>query len=144
MITLILTKKNFDEPYVLNLSEEDWEFSVRLGSTLSNNDNFLTIANPNRTLSDSSDVIAFYNMLKYIPLEEFGNVILKVDNVEVFNSNDFNFYFLGLFLQYQYVRLESNVTRGSRGNRGLNIFLNFSNYSSAEAGDQGEIIEQGE
>lgn len=146
MITLVFAMKDLEEdPIVMNFLEDDWEFSIRLGSTLSNNDNFLTIANPNRHFSDSDDVVSLYNTLKLINPTDIDYVLLKVNNVEMFNSSDFNFFYKGLFLQYQYVNILSNVDRDSRGNAGLNIFINFSNFNQVTTdiedvtlGDNGE------
>ena len=127
MITLTLIRANNDTPYVLYLPEEDWEFSIRLGSERTLNDNFLTIANPDKNFSNSQDIVNFYNLLKETPPADITKVTLEVDDEEMFDSNDFNFYFLGMFLQYQFVYMETNINRGARGNKGLNIFINFSN-----------------
>ena len=98
MITLTLIQNDNETSHVLNLEEEDWEFSIRLGSNRILNDNFLTIANPDKNFSNSEDVVAFYNLLKTIPPADITKVILEVDGVKMFDSSDFNFYFLGMFL----------------------------------------------
>ena len=111
MITLTLIQNDNETSHVLNLEEEDWEFSIRLGSNRILNDNFLTIANPDKNFSNSEDVVAFYNLLKTIPPADITKVILEVDGVKMFDSSDFNFYFLGMFLQYQFVYMETNINR---------------------------------
>lgn len=123
MITLILVKKNTEEePFVLDLPEEDWEFSVRLG-TAGYNDNLLSISNVNKHLGDSQDIINLFNILRDYPKENIDYVMLKVNGLEMFNSNNLNFYYNNIFIQYVYTMSQATITKG---NYGLTLFLGFS------------------
>lgn len=123
MITLTLIKKNLEEePFILRLLEEDWEFSVRLG-TVGYNDNLLTISNVNRHLNDSQDIITFFNTVKSIPKENIDKVTLKVDDVLMIDSSNLNLYYYNIFIQYIYTMSPATI---DRGNYGLSIFLGFS------------------
>ena len=123
MITLTLFKKNpEEEPIVLILPEEDWSFSIRVG-TVGHNDNLMVINNINKHLNDSPEVINFFNILKNTDRATIEKVILKVNNAEQFDSSLVHFYYYNVFLQYIYTVAPSIL---DKGNYGLSIFLGFS------------------
>lgn len=136
MITLILFKKNIEEePLILNLPEEDWEFSIRLG-TVGYNDNLLTVSNVNKHLNDSQNILNFFLTLRDMPKETIEKVVLKVDSVEMFDSTNLNFYYNNIFIQYIYTMSQATI---NRGNYGLSLFIGFTTVNP-ETGEVENII----
>lgn len=136
MITLILIQKDIEkESFILNLPEEDWEFSIRLG-TVGYNDNLLSISNVNKHLNNSQDIINLFNQLRDYPKENIDHVVLKVDGIEMFNSNNLNFYYNNIFIQDIYTMSQATI---NRGNYGLSIFLGFT-IINPETGEVNNII----
>lgn len=136
MITLILIQKDIEkESFILNLPEEDWEFSIRLG-TVGYNDNLLSISNVNKHLNNSQNIINLFNQLRDYPKENIDHVVLKVDGIEMFNSNNLNFYYNNIFIQDIYTMSQATI---NRGNYGLSIFLGFT-IINPETGEVNNIV----
>ena len=136
MITLILIQKDIEkESFILNLPEEDWEFSIRLG-TVGYNDNLLSISNVNKHLNNSQNIVNLFNQLRDYPKENIDHVVLKVDGIEMFNSNNLNFYYNNIFIQDIYTMSQATI---NRGNYGLSIFLGFT-IMNPETGEVNNIV----
>lgn len=136
MITLILIQKDIEkESFILNLPEEDWEFSIRLG-TVGYNDNLLSISNVNKHLNNSQNIVNLFNQLRDYPKENIDHVVLKVDGIEMFNSNNLNFYYNNIFIQDIYTISQATI---NRGNYGLSIFLGFT-IMNPETGEVNNIV----
>ena len=136
MITLILIQKDIEkESFILNLPEEDWEFSIRLG-TVGYNDNLLSISNVNKHLNNSQNIINLFNQLRDYPKENIDHVVLKVDGIEMFNSNNLNFYYNNIFIQDIYTMSQATI---NRGHYGLSIFLGFT-IINPETGEVNNIV----
>lgn len=124
---LKLTYKNQTEQ-ILNLSEPEWQFHVRIGSK-SDVDNSLVIHNSTYNINTDEEILNFFNLIKPVSPEDVENIQVYYESTQdnlLFDLTSLNLNYANAFLDYHY---NSNMTQVGMMDRGLSIGFILRSFS---------------